>query len=226
MSKDQKVSVIIRSKNEERWIGHVIQSVLDHLESPEIIIVDNHSSDDTLAIARSFQTDPDLEKSNRFTEIKIITIKDYSPGKALNLGVQNASNEYILILSSHCVIQSFNLKKHIVDSSKFAAIFGNQIPKYNGRTIKKRYLWNHFRDIEVVNMFSEMEDRYFFHNALSFFQRDTLLQDPFNEKLTGKEDRYWAIDMIDKNKKDILYDPCMSADHHYTANGNTWKGIG
>ena len=35
----------------------------------------------------------------------------------------------------------------------------------------------------------------------------------------------WAIDII-KGKKDILYDPTMSADHHYTPNGNTWKGIG
>ena len=225
MSKDKKVSVIIRAKNEERWIGHAIQSVIDHIDSPEIIIIDNHSSDETLAIARTFQADPELENSNRFTEVKIVSIDDYSPGKALNLGVQHSSNEYILILSSHCVLKEFNLKKHVSDSSKYAAIFGNQIPKYNGRTIQKRYLWSHFGDVEVVNMFSDMEDRYFFHNALSFFKKDTLIQEPFNEVLTGKEDRYWAIDII-KEKKDILYDPSMSADHHYTPNGNTWKGIG
>ena len=34
-------SVVIRSRNEEAWIGHAIQSVLDHLERPEIIIIDN-----------------------------------------------------------------------------------------------------------------------------------------------------------------------------------------
>ena len=139
MSKDKKVSVIIRAKNEERWIGHAIQSVIDHIESPEIVIIDNHSSDETLAIARTFQADPELENSNRFTEIKIISIDDYSPGKALNLGVQHSSHEYILILSSHCVLKEFNLTKHVSDSSKYAAIFGNQIPKYNGRTIQKRY---------------------------------------------------------------------------------------
>ena len=102
MSKDKKVSVVIRAKNEERWIGHAIQSVIDHIESPEIIIIDNHSSDETLAIARTFQADPELENSNRFTEIKIISIDDYSPGKALNLGVQHSSHEYILILSAAC----------------------------------------------------------------------------------------------------------------------------
>ena len=42
------VSVIIRSKNEERWIGHSIQSVIDTFNDVEIIIVDNGSKDDTL----------------------------------------------------------------------------------------------------------------------------------------------------------------------------------
>ena len=39
--KKSDVSVIIRTKNEERWIGHTIQSVIDQLEKPEIIVIDN-----------------------------------------------------------------------------------------------------------------------------------------------------------------------------------------
>ena len=34
-------SVIIRTRNEEQWIGHAMQSVLNHLNKPEIIIIDN-----------------------------------------------------------------------------------------------------------------------------------------------------------------------------------------
>ena len=37
-----EISIIIRSKNEERWIGHAIQSVIDNLPNNEIIIVDNN----------------------------------------------------------------------------------------------------------------------------------------------------------------------------------------
>ena len=40
-------SVVIRAKNEERWIGYAIQSALDHLRKPEIVIVDNNSTDKT-----------------------------------------------------------------------------------------------------------------------------------------------------------------------------------
>ena len=74
-------------------------------------------------------------------------------------------------------------------------------------------------------MFSDIEDRYFFHNALSFFKKSDIIKFPFNENLTGKEDRYWAIDMV-KEGKSYIYVPSFLADHHYTENGNTWKGIG
>ena len=74
-------------------------------------------------------------------------------------------------------------------------------------------------------MYSEQESRYFMHNALSFFKKNTLLKYPFNNNLQGKEDRYWAISMIENNNS-ILYSPTISCDHHYTEKGNTWKGIG
>ena len=35
------VSVIVRTKNEEKHIGHCIQSITDFIGKPEIIIVDN-----------------------------------------------------------------------------------------------------------------------------------------------------------------------------------------
>ena len=74
-------------------------------------------------------------------------------------------------------------------------------------------------------MYSEMEERYFFHNALAFYKKNFLIEKPFDENLLGKEDRYWAKDVIEAGNS-ILYDPTMTVDHHYTENGNTWKGIG
>ena len=62
-TQNSEVSVIIRTKNEERWIGHTIQSVLDQLKKPEIIIVDNSSKDKTLDIVRHFIQEPKLSKS-------------------------------------------------------------------------------------------------------------------------------------------------------------------
>ena len=68
MKNKLEVSVVIRTKNEELWIGHTIQSVIDKLYKPEIIVVDNNSTDNTLQIVKSFIQDNslsgDLKKNN------------------------------------------------------------------------------------------------------------------------------------------------------------------
>ena len=108
---------------------------------------------------------------------------------------------------------------------KFDAIFGKQVPMYEGKRITPRYIWSDFEDKEIVNMYSELEKRYFFHNALSVIKKGVLENYPFDEELVGKEDRYWAENIINSGHK-ILYTPSLSCNHHYTANGNTWKGVG
>ena len=225
MSKERKISVIVRSKDEERWIGHCLQSVLDHISVPEIIVVDNCSSDDTLSIVNTFQHDPMLNNHERYASTKVLTIEDYSPGRALNMGAKEASGDYILIISSHCVLRKIDLDmitQHLEDN---IAVFGNQTPFYNGKRIGKRYIWSHFGEERVENMYSQMEERYFFHNAVSFFKKEDLINYPFDENLTGKEDRYWAQDVVEKGNT-FIYEPDLRVDHHYTDNGNTWKGIG
>tara|TARA_B100000965_G_scaffold406339_1_gene444753 strand:- start:1614 stop:2294 length:681 start_codon:yes stop_codon:yes gene_type:complete len=223
---NSKFSVIIRSRNEENWIGHSIQSVLDKIFKPEIIVVDNNSTDRTLEIVKLFSQDPNLydKKNPNYTKIKILNIDEYTPGKALNYGVKNASNENLLILSSHCVLKSFEEKKHINDLKKYVSIFGNQTPILDGKRIAKRYIWSHFQEKKVINMFSNMEDRFFHHNAIAIYKKSFLKKNKFDEFLSGKEDRYWANDMIKKKNK-ILYDPKLLAEHHFTPSGNTWKGL-
>lgn len=222
-----KISVIIRSRNEENWIGHAIQSVLDKLITPEIIIIDNLSTDRTLNIVRTFVHNPKLElgKNRNYTSIKIIKIEDYTPGKALNLGAKKAKNKILLFLSSHCVLKNFDLRSIKTALKKYPVVFGKQIPILDGKKIIPRYIWSHFIDKKVINMFSKMEERYFLHNALAIYDRDFLIKNPFDEYLIGKEDRYWAKEIIDKRKKSILYDNSLSCYHHFTPEGNTWKGL-
>ena len=224
---DNKISVVIRTKNEERWIGHTIQSVLDQLSRPEIIIVDDNSKDETRHIIGHFVQDPllDGKKSRNYTNIKIFKLSDYTPGKALNFGVAKAKNSVVLIISAHCVLNKINLKKHMEDLQDYVCIFGNQIPKWKGKKITKRYLWSHFSNKAKKNMFSNLENRYFIHNGIAIYDKKFLIKNLFNENLLGKEDRYWANEIVKKGKS-FLYDPTLEVDHHYTENGNTWKGIG
>ena len=72
-------------------------------------------------------------EANNYSKIKILKINDYSPGKALNLGVKHSSKKYIMILSAHCILKKFNEKNIIKDLEKNVCIFGNQIPVWNGK---------------------------------------------------------------------------------------------
>ena len=65
-----KVSVIIRNRNEEQYIGFAIQSVLDHFNKPEIIVVDNNSTDNSIEVVSMFR--PTLKH-----HLKIVTIDVY-----------------------------------------------------------------------------------------------------------------------------------------------------
>ena len=211
------LSVIIRNRNEERHIGYSIQSVIDFCgDDVEIIIVDNDSTDDSLRIVNTFD----------FLDITRVNIdkNEYSPGRSLNIGVKESSNDYLMILSAHCEITKFDFSKVKIQlNSGVGAVWGKQIPIWDGKKISRRYMWSNFKDESSVNYYSESEKRYFFHNAFSMFKREHLRKFKFDERLSGKEDRYWANDQIEKGFN-IFYDFEQEVKHHYTPNGATWKG--
>lgn len=206
------ITVIIRCKNEERWIGYAIQSVLDNTIDPQIIIIDNKSTDDSMDIVRMF---------TKFHDITIVPIENYSPGRALNMGVKLAKYETILIMSAHCTLRKIFV--HQEDIDRYAAITGKQIPIYKGRKIIPRYIWSHFdNDKDWMNMYSESEKKYFIHNALCMYKTKVLQEFPFDEELYGKEEMYWITNMISKGWMS-LYTRSLECEHHWTPNGATWR---
>jgi glycosyltransferase involved in cell wall biosynthesis len=212
-------SVILRNRNEERYIGYCIQSLVDFLgDGVEIVLVDNESTDDSIRIVNTFD----------YLNIKKVDItkNNYSPGRAINLGVENCTNDYIFIISAHCEVVKLNPTDVINNlDSEFVAVWGKQIPLWNGKKITPRYMWSNFTDKSTVNYFCKNEDRYFLHNGCAFYNKYHLIDYPFNEDLSGKEDRYWANSVIEGDM-DIFYDSDIVVNHHYTDDGATWLGVG
>ena len=211
-----RISIIIRNRNEAEFIGFAIQSCLDHFDKPQIIVMDNQSKDDSLQVVNLF--------SDR-TSIEIDTIVDYTPGRAINRAVDKCKHDVVLVLSAHCQITEMKLWSVKENLSKYKAIFGKQTPIYRGKKISRRYIWSHFTPFETVNMYSAIEDRYFFHNAFTFYDKKFLLANPMPEDVPGKEDRFWAKSIVDKGYQ-YLYDPKLEVNHFFTNNGATWHGIG
>ena len=212
-----KISVIIRNRNEEAYIGMAIQSVIEQFNDPEIIIIDNQSTDESMKVVSLF---------DKHNIVKHTINGTYTPGKSINLGIQQCSNDTVLILSAHSQITEIDMNWVEKGLTNHVAVFGNQTPIYKGKKISKRYIWSHFTNIRHQNLYSKIEDRYFLHNAFCFYKRQTLIDNPFDETLQGKEDRYWAINMVAKDHT-YLYDGVyQKCNHFYTEGGATWKGIG
>ena len=210
------VSIILRNKNESEYIGFTLQSICDYIPDAEVIVMDNNSTDDSLSVVSLF---------NDRLNISVININNYTPGKSINDAVKICSNETILVLSAHSQITDMDLPYVVKELKTHAAVFGNQTPIYRGKKISKRYIWSHFTTSSKANMWSEIEDRPFLHNAFCFYNKVDLIEYPFDENHSSKEDRYWAADIL-SNKKSYLYTPKIEVNHYYTGNGATWKGLG
>ena len=198
----KKCSIIIRTKNEERWISSCLRSVFrQSYKNIEVIIVDNESTDHTVERSKSFA-------------VKIISIDEFFPGKAINDGVRASSGDYIVCLSAHCIpVNEFWLEKLIkdIEDQKVAGIYGRQEPLSFSSDIDKRDLLTVFgldKKIQVKDSF--------FHNANSAFRKDIWQKFPFDENISNIEDRVWGEQVISEGLK-IIYEPQASVYH--------WHGI-
>ena len=128
------ISVIIRNRNEERYIGYAIQSVLDTFDKPEIIVVDNNSTDNTTKIAKKFN-------------IKITKLKNFKPGLAINYGIKKSKGSVIVCLSGHCIPVDkdwlINLIKNL-NNKNVAGVYGRQEPLSFSSDLDKRDLFYTF----------------------------------------------------------------------------------
>ena len=128
---NKKISIIIRTKNEERWILSCLEKIYSQsYKNVEVIIVDNYSKDKT------------IEKIKKFP-VKIIKIKKFIPGKAINLGIKKSSGDVIVCLSAHCLPVNNNWLKNLtkpLSDRKVAGVYGRQQPMSYSSVLDKRDL--------------------------------------------------------------------------------------
>ena len=88
-----KITVIIPVKNEEEKIERCLKAVFDQITKPcEVIVVDGHSTDRTMQIAKKFL-------------LKVL-YEDYGAvGGARQVGVENAKGDFIAFTDADCILE-------------------------------------------------------------------------------------------------------------------------
>jgi glycosyltransferase involved in cell wall biosynthesis len=206
LSKPYLVSIIIRTKNEERWIEHCLTSIKQQtVKNYEIIIVDNDSDDSSVKVAEKFAD-------------KIISVTEFLPGKAINTGIKVSSGKYIVIISGHCIPKNNQWLEKLIEpllrdkTKKIAGVYGRQEPLSSSSALDKR-------DLTVVfglDKRTQKKDS-FFHNANSAIPREVWEKYPFDETTTNIEDRLWGALVIQKGYH-IHYTPDASVYHYHGIN--------
>jgi len=105
-----ETAVIIRTRNEERWVGETLRRLSDQSYSNfEIIVVDSGSTDKTLEIVR------------RFPNMRIIEIAaaDFTYPYAINIGIKaSTATSYFIMLSAHSLPIGQNWMQSAIDIVK------------------------------------------------------------------------------------------------------------
>ena len=197
-----KISIIIRTKNEEDWIQHCLEMVFKQdYRDFEVILVDNNSSDQTVSVAK------------RHPLAKVINIDVFIPGDALNQGIRASVGEYIVCLSAHCVPKETDWLDSLLNgfdnNPQIAGVYGRQLPvSYTDPVDKRDLLITFGRDRRI------QKKDHFFHNANSMLRRDIWERFPFDDKATNIEDRIWGK-MVTNNNFHIAYEPNAEVYHYH-----------
>jgi len=202
-------SIVIRAFNEGEHLGRLLEGIAHQtIKNVQVILVDSGSTDQTVEIAK--------ENS---TEIIHIKPEDFTFGRSLNVGIQSATSEFVLIASAHVFPVYPNWIEHMLAPFKdpsVALVYGKQrgIPASH---FSERQIFNHW----YPNISQNPQAHPFCNNANAAIRKKLWEQNTYDESLPGLEDLAWAKWAQENNYK-IAYIASAEIKHVHE---ESWHGI-
>jgi rhamnosyltransferase len=201
-------SIVIRAYYEEKYIGRLLEGIRRQtIKDVEIILVDSGSTDRTVPIAESFAA-----------RIVRIPSTEFTFGRSLNLGIQAATRELIVIASAHVYPVYPDWLESLLrpfEDDQIALTYGKQRGPETAKFSEKQIYHQWYPDLSKPHQATA-----FCNNANAAIRRSLWEQNPYDETLTGLEDLAWA-----KWAKEQGYDIAYVAEaeiihiHHETPQG-------
>ena len=151
---------------------------------PGLVLVDNDSSDDSLDVARGYGA-----------RIVHISRADFSYGRAINLGVDAAAAEFIVLLSSHSLPLTSTFIEDCLRPFSDPEVAA-------ARCLKLEYCES-WMDTGVVNgpIDWDIPLRELPENNGCIFRKSIWQRFPFDEVLEAAEDKLWSYQIVNAGYK-------------------------
>ncbi len=213
------VSIIIRTRNEAEFIDATLRRILEQEFGGEyeVVVVDSESQDSTVEILRRYKV-----------KLIQITQKEFTYGRSLNIGADNARGAFIVNLSAHALPRDKKWLASLVagfEDDHVAGVYGRQLS--NGRV-------NPFEALKSDVFFGEekitfnmrhrkMLRQMHFSNSNSAIRKEVWQRFRFDEGTFYAEDVLWQTEVI-KAGFSIVYAPDAAVYHtHSVSIHNAYK---
>ncbi len=173
-------SLIVRAYNEEKYLGRLLEGAKRQtVRDVEIILVDSGSTDSTVAIAESFGA-----------KIVRIPSAEFTFGRSLNFGIDEATRELIVVASAHVYPVYPDWLETLLrpfQDERVALTYGKQ-RGYEGSKYSEHQIFQQwFPDVGVANQATA-----FCNNANAAIRKSLWEKQRYDETLTGLEDLAWG----------------------------------
>ena len=197
---ESRCSIVIRCRNEEKYIGQLLDGVMHQtVRDPEIIVVDSGSTDGTLDVVSRYPV-----------KAIHVTPEEFSFGGALNRGCAATSAEVVVIASAHVYPVYRDWLERLLaplTDPRVALAYGKQRgderTKYSERQVFATWFGEQPNDAQ---------DHPFCNNANAAIRRTLWERLPYDESLTGLEDIAWAKAAMGLGYR-IVYEPAAEVVH-------------
>jgi len=173
-------SIVIRAYNEEKHIGRLLEGIKHQtVKDVEIILVDSGSTDETVSVAESFG-------------VRIVRIApdEFTFGRSLNYGINEATREFIVIASAHVFPVYPDWLESLLrpfEDDRVALTYGKQRGSEGAKFSEQQIFHQWYPDVSKPK-----QETAFCNNANAATRKSLWEQNPYDETLTGLEDLAWA----------------------------------
>jgi glycosyltransferase involved in cell wall biosynthesis len=220
-----KISVVIRTRNKERYLDELLESLATQtVRASEIIVVDNYSTEENRRTLAESLNETSQDRFSRLgMRLKLVTLTDreFSHAYSTNLGVHTAENELVCITNAHSLPLSLTWledgSKHF-ENREVAGVSGFFIPHKDQTVAGKLDALVYYLGQKVA----AQED--WFCTISSMIRKQLWKVYPFDENLPkivpetkkyGLEDYDWGQEMTARGYR-IVVDPSFSVFHSHT----------